>query len=482
MKRRPTRLGVAAVTACAGLMVAAGCGPSGGPAALRPGRPVPVACGVTLAPRASAAGLTSGGDDAGPARLPPLPAPEAVSTTTTPSSLLVVDVEVPLAMLTQQLEAKLPRRVAEERDRDIGMAGRLQYTVDRGSAAARVEAGVLVVELPLRVRVEACARSGCYASCAPEMKASARVPLRLGPDYKLHTSAVTVDVTRGCELRVLGGLMSIDVTPILRGALGSQTRSVQAAIDRELPDLRSEASRLWGALDKPFALPLGGCALLAPEGLVQGPAGGDAELARLRFALMARPEVQVSCAAKPGAPRPLPALRDDPALPALSDVHLAVVLPAGLPARTIASPDTFELGAATAHVESAEGDVKRLDLHLAGEACGDVAVHASGLAWNDARSLSLAGVSVAEEDVPRLDASRLEAPRLVRAVEHAALALPLSLDALPGMVPELARAASDPRVSVTASVESAVPESAELRGVSPVAVARVRGAVTLRLR
>jgi hypothetical protein len=465
---------------------AAACGPAG-PA--RPPAPerVPETCATRLVPRDPAFPLPPR------APLPPFAAPR---------STLVVQAEIPLAGVKQALEAKVPRRVAEERDHDLGAAGRLEYTVDRGPFTVRVERSTLVVEAPLLGHAQACAKGRCYAGCAPEARITAKVPLRLGADYRFHSSEVRVDVTKGCEVRALGGLLTIDVTPTLKGALAGQSRNLQAAIDRELPDLRPEATRLWTELGKTRDLPLGMCVGLVPEQITQGPASGTAELASLRFGLLARPEVRVRCSgpiaaqraqgvapglAAPGAPPlppPLPPLRDDPALPASGDVHLAIVLPDDAAARAVASAgDAIDFGGRRARVSRATGDVSSgLLLDLAGEVCGDARVSASGLAWSDSQSLHLVGVVPMAGEPERLVAASLDPARLAAAIEHAAITLPLSVSALQATLPELAGGMSDDKLTVSATVESAQPESAGLRGADLVAVAFLRGAVTLRAK
>lgn len=420
--------------------------------------------------------------------LPRLPGPSTsvVGGFAPPRSTLVVNVEVPLAGLRQALEAKVPRRVADERDHDLGPAGRLEYTVDRGPFTVRVEGEALVVESALQGRAQACAKGRCYAGCAPEARATARVPLRLGADYRLRTSEVRIDVTKGCEVRALGGFLTVDVTPILRGALGAQSRNVQASIDRELPDLRPEATRLWDELSKPKALPLGACVILAPEEITQGPGSGTVDLARMRFGLLARPEVRVKCAGAdaPTSPaRPLPPLRDDPALPLLGDVHLAIVLSPDAPARALENGDPIDLGRGRARVRKASGDLSsELLLDLAGETCGEVGITAAGVAWTDDQSLHLTGAAPAPGDGERLSAAGVDAARLVGGVEHASLPLPMPASALAVALPELARGLSDDRATITASIESAQRGGAGLRGVDVVAVALLRGAVTIRAK
>ena len=350
----------------------------------------------------------------------------------------------------------------------------------------RVERDVLLVEAPLLGRAQACAKGRCYAGCAPEARVIAKVPLRLGADYKFHASEVRIDVTKGCQVRALGGFLTIDVTPTLRTALAAQSRNIRASIDRELPDLRPDAVRLWKELGATRELPLGMCVALAPEEITQGSASGTAELARLRFGLLARPEVRVRCdaAVAAPAPRPLPPLREDPSLPASGDVHLAIVLPADAPARAVASAlEAVDLGGHRARIRSATGDVASgLAIELAGEICGEARVGVTGLAWTDAQSLHLVGAAPTAGEAERWASAQAQPAGLLTAVERAPIALPIAVSALPSTLPELARGMSDDKITVTATVESAAPGTAGLRAQSPVAVALLRGSVTLRVK
>ena len=456
------------------VLVVAACGGDG--AGANAGRRPPAnpaiadTCAVSLPPRA-------------PASAPP---PVAMPAFAPARSTIVVHTEVPLAGVRQALEAKVPRRVAAEKDHDLGAAGRLEDTVDRGPFSVRVENNALVVESNLQGRAQACARGQCYAGCAPEARVTARVPLRLGADYKLRTSEVRIDVTKGCQIRALGGFLTIDVTPVLRGALAQQTRGIQASIDRELPDLGPEATRLWSELGKPRALPLGACVVLSPEEITQGPATGTPELAKLRFGLLARPEVRVKCALGAAAApqkKALPPLRDDPALPAAGDVHLAIVLGEDAPARAIERVDAIDLGGRRARVTQVTGDARSgLVLGLGGEACGEVGIHVGGVAWLDPQSLHLTSATPMPGESERLAAAGLSAAGLVTAVDRAPIALPIAVSALETMLPELARGMSDEKVTVAAMVEGAKPDTAGLRGAEVIAVALLRGAVTLRAK
>ncbi len=246
-----------------------------------PTPPPEVACRVGLPPR-----------PARPVDAEPEPRPALFFA---PRSTVVVNVDVPLKSLAEALDAKVARRVAEERDHDLGMAGRLQYVLDRGAFAAKVDGDALVIEAPLQAHVQACAKGSCYAGCDPEARATVRVPLALNADYKFRPSSVHIDITRGCELRALGGLVRIDVTPIIEQRLAAETRRIELAIDGELPNLRPQAERVWSELGRARSLPLGACVVLAPDAVVQGPSAAIGDAARLRFGIYARPELRSRC-------------------------------------------------------------------------------------------------------------------------------------------------------------------------------------------
>ncbi len=375
------------------------------------------------------------------------------------------------------LEARAPKRVAEEKDHDIGMAGRLQYTVDRGRFSAAVEGDALVVSVPLVAHVDACAKGRCYSSCTPEARVSTRVPLRLGNDERLHATDVSVDVTKGCTLRA--GFLSVDVTPILRGQVAQRKAQLLAAIDRELPDLRPQAKRLWSELQKPRLLPLGSCLVLAPESLVIGAASGTKTTARVRFGLYARPELRTSCdGASPASKRP--PIRFDAALPQNGEVHLGVMLNDQVLRDAFVSRMPNDLIEGRASVAKAEGGVARgVDLTLSGELCGDVQIRAAGATLTDETHVSLAGVSLTPEESERLTRASVSPDSFARAVEKTPIRLPFRAEDLAAVLPDLANAMSDDTLSVSATVNEAAAEGAFVRGDALFAVMRMRTSGTL---
>ena len=360
-------------------------------------------------------------------------------------SRVVAHVTLPLAQIARELEARIPKRLAEERDRDIGVAGRLQITVDRGALAVTAQGESLVVRAPLRARAEACAKGRCYASCEPEAVATVTVPLRLTPGFAFAPSHAEIAMTRSCQVKALGGLLRVDVTPMVEKAARAELRRVEQEVDARLPKLRPQAERIWKELDRPMTLPAG-CVEAHPEGLVQGPSTAASDAVRLRFALAARPEIRARCAPPSAPPRPLPPLAFDAALPAEAEVAVALV--SALSTTTL----------------------------VRGVACGDgaKATVTPPLAWTeDGKGVRATGFTLSEGAPTEL------ASRLVREVVLLPLLPP---EGLREAIPALAGALGDPTVDVRAQVAAVRPTSAFPRGEDLVASVRLRGAVEIRPR
>jgi hypothetical protein len=437
------------------IIVAAACGPS-------TPRDAPVlaeTCRIQLGPRAPSTA---------PNEAPPPPPPP---------TRIIAHVELKLARLKTELEAKVPTRVAEERGQGIGVGGHLNYVADRGPFTIGVENDALVVRTDVRAHAEACRGSQCYASCDPIARATAVVPLQIGADWRFLPSRVTTAFTKGCEVRVLGGLVRVDVTPTIEGRLAPTLRRIEQQIDHELPPLRPQAERLWSELEKPRALPLGGCVIVDPQGIVQGPVSGTSDVARVRFGLLASPEIRTRCGATP-ASRPLPALARDPGLPAEDDIALALVGPLATAMSGLRDLSPFDAGGARARV----ADVRAPLADLRGEACGEIEVR-SPLTWNaDGVHLGLASPMLPASDEDRLRAASLDPKKITTALAGARLPPPIPIDGLKEVLPQLGSALADPTMDVTVKIASVTPLDAYARGEDVVARAKVRGSVELRER
>lgn len=413
-------------------------------------------------------------------RTPPTPAESANDRVSAPlsESLVVVNAEFPLKRITDALEAKAPKRVAEENDRDIGMAGRLEYTVDRGKFGVGIDGDAIVVSLPLMARVQACAKGRCYASCAPEAKATARVPMKLGRDERLHVSDVKLDVTKGCSLRA--GFLNIDVTPTLRSELDKRRTQVMQAIDRELPDPRPQLNRIWKELEKPRPIPLGGCLVLSPESIVTGPAGGTATHAHVRFGVHARPELRTACEAVP-AKKARPPVVFEP-LSDNGDLHVATMIANEAVTGAFVSRTPIDFVPKRASIVNATGSANAILLTLSGDVCGDVEIQGAGAAKMDESHLALKPVSLGGGEEARLAAVSIASSEFIQAAEQTAIRIPLAPADLKAVLPELASSLSDDSVAIAANVHSAELEGGALRADGLFAVVRLNASAKLSLK
>ncbi len=410
-----------------------------------------------------------------PGEIAPAPAPPF----SVPRSRVVVEAELRLGNLQRELDKKVPPRVAEERNHDVGMAGHVNYTVDRGPFTTKVEGDRLLVETPLHARAEICASGRCYADCTPEARAVAAIPLRLTPEYRFAPSKVTIVVTRGCELRALGGMVRIDITGMLAPELRKRMGSVEREIDGKMPQLHPD--RMWRELSMPRKLPLGGCFLLKPLAVTQGPVSGTAELLHVRFAIAAEPEISGRPCDGGAPPGPPPPLVWDPAIPKESDVHLALVSPMSQAAAALTTLPSIDLHGARVRIAAADARGARFVADLRGEACGLVGLDA-GLRWSDdGRSVRLSSVKLAEPDRVRRASASVDWDALARAVEKDASIAPLATpEDLRSALPALASLVNDPDAAIGVTIDSAQGEAAGVRGDAMVAVVGLKGGLVVR--
>lgn len=399
------------------------------------------------------------------------------------SSRVIAHVELGLAPLRRELEQKVGPRVAEARGASLGLAGHVNYHVDRGPFALSIEDEALVVATELTAHAEVCRRGRCYAACDPTVRVRFEQPLRLTAEYRFAPSRVQSTFIRGCRVRALGGFLTIDVTGTLEAELAARLREVQRQVERELPDLRPHAERAWGEITRVRRFPLG-CADLQPRGFVQGPIEATGDQVRLRLALAAAPELRTQCDETASA-APLPPLAHEPDLPADADLLLGFALPIDRFASALEGIPEQDVGGARARVKRANvtqrGERVHAELSLDGELCGELALTATPRWRAGGRSLELTAPTLSPEDTRRLEAAGLVPARVASTLVAAPqLTLPFAVDGLVTLLPTLASAASNDRVTVRAAVTSATPATVAVRDEELVARARVRGHVELR--
>ena len=283
-----------------------------------------------------------------------------------PQSQLVVHAELALSPLKRTLEERVPKRLGEGRVR-IGPGGTVTYSVERGALSLRVTRGALLVEAPVRARAEACRGNDCYASCEPEALVVAEVPLMLRSDYRFEKTSVSLSFTRPCKVRALG-VLTLDA-PHARSMSPELGKSpVRSTASGQL------AARLagWVELSAPRPLPLGGCLVLQPFGIVQGPVSASAVTLGARFAVQLRPELRASCGDEPAAAA-LPPLQTDAALPEEGAVRLGMVTPLASLARAFESAEPAQASGKRLRVAQAEVTARGSDVDVQLALTGDVA-------------------------------------------------------------------------------------------------------------
>ncbi len=398
-------------------------------------------------------------------------------------SRIVAHLEVPLAKIALELEERVQKRLAKGQF-GIGPGGSVSYSVERGALSVSVTSTSLVVEAPVSAQAEACRGSRCYASCEPQAVVRASMPLLLRSDYRFEPSEISLKFTRGCKVRALGGLLTIDVTPTLESELKSQLAVVSRQIDRQLPDFRGDVERYWSELAKPQPLPLGGCFVLQPRAIVQGALTPSTTTLRVNAAVLATPELRAQCG-EATPPPPLPALTRDLALPEEGAVLLGMVTPLAGFERSLlaaapvhASQRTLKTTGASLAARGSDVDVT---FALGGDVCGSATVGAVPDFSGDGQFVGLTRPTLSSSERERWRTTGVDGQPVITALLASARVTPLlSASAIRDVAPTLLKALSRPSVQVRAKVSSTRAAGAAARGDDLVAWVEARGSVTIQ--
>jgi Domain of unknown function (DUF4403) len=398
-------------------------------------------------------------------------------------SQLVAHIEAPLAKIALELEQRVQKRLAEGRFA-IGPGGTVSYSVERGALSLSVTSTSLVIEAPVSAQAEACRGSRCYASCEPQAVVRASIPLLLRSDYRFEPSEISLRFTRGCKVRALGGLLTLDVTPTLESELQSQLAKVSRRIDQQLPYFRDDMERRWAELATPRPLPLSGCFMLQPRAIVQGPLTPSTTTLRINLAVLATPELQSRCETA-APPSPLPALTRDLALPEEGAVLLGMVT-------QLAGFERSWLAAAPVHASqrtlkttgaslAARGSDVDVTFELGGDVCGSTTFGAVPDFSGDGQFIGLTRPTLSSGERERWRTSGVDGQQVATALLASARVTPLlSVAAVREVVPALVQALSRPRMQLSAKVSSARAAGAAARGDDLVAWIEARGSVTIQ--
>jgi hypothetical protein len=400
-----------------------------------------------------------------------------------PPSRLIVHAKLSLAKLGTELERHIAPRLADGTGIKLGPAGVLDYSVDRGALSLSLAGDHLVVETPVYGRAQACRGGRCYAGCEPRALVRAEIPLWLGADYRFGRSRVSLDFTHGCKVRAFRGMLSVDVTPMLKSALAPQLERVRREIDRRLPNVRADLERGWRQLATPRPLPIGGCLVVEPLGLVQGPVHQSGAMAHARFALLARPELRTDCG-EPAPIAPLPPLSSDRGLPDEDVVTLGIELP--LTDLALAFESATPEGGSRPRYHVADATLEAVgqrvaaELELAGELCGALALQATPTFDGEAGVIELTAGEVDAAETQRVRAAGLDPAALARQLTRLPrLPVPITLAMLRAAPHAFVWLFSDPAFSVSPQVTAMHAAGASARGEKLVAWVKAPGSLLL---
>jgi len=305
-------------------------------------------------------------------------------------STLVVTGRVPLSRVADEIATHVPKVVASGTRKPIGAPGEATYRVTRGGFSVKLVGGDLVVRTPLSVRAQVCKPLGplcpTYASCSPQLLATARVPMTLGPRLEVGNSRVDVSVTRPCSIA------GIDVTSRMMKVASRQTAKVQRQIDRSIPSLAKPAGEAWRLMHTSASLGGDACLRITPKSWAQAPPKTEDGALVVQLGVTGALEVLGECPAATGGPdaepKALPKLAKVESLPERGSVQVAVradweSAKAALLGALRAPSAVVDARVRTSEIEGR--GVLALGLTLHGEQCGEIWL-ASDLTWDDASS------------------------------------------------------------------------------------------------
>ena len=222
------------------------------------------------------------------------PADIAALSVAAPESEVGVAFSSPLSALTQTLERRVPRTLAEGRNQAIGAAGRVTYKIERDALRLSVQPQEVSLFTTLTGTIHVCKPVGpfcvSYGSCRPTWRVQAGLPSDFDRDPRLR-AYVDVKLDRGCVLSPVG----YDATAELERITRSEARHVRRRIDTELANVQQQLDFAWQQLQEPQHLDADLCLRFVPSAVsYEGPqqsVGGEVTLH-----ISARGKVVTDCA------------------------------------------------------------------------------------------------------------------------------------------------------------------------------------------
>lgn len=187
------------------------------------------------------------------------PQPEITPPTSVryPVSHLVVHGQISERWLNAQLDKRVSRTVAQEDERDLGVAGLATYRVQRGDLSLHQQQGEVWATLPLAAEISLCKPFGqsCfrYGSCSPKFDIEAHLDEELSQNYALEAPQLRSIVRRGCRI-------GIDVTPQIDAIVRRELAQAQKELARGWPQLPAHAQQLTRFEGATLSIEAGKCA------------------------------------------------------------------------------------------------------------------------------------------------------------------------------------------------------------------------------
>jgi len=331
------------------------------------------------------------------------PALEPASGGELPTSELVVRGEVAEAQLLQVIADQVPATLAHEKDRPIGMPGRVSYTVTRGALDSSVRDGTFHVTTLANAQIEVCKPLGpfcvTYGRCQPVLATTVSLPLLLGSDFGYQPLSTSVRAERGCQIA------GFDVTSRLTSIARDNLSAIEQRIERQMPPIRPWATRVWQLSQNPLFLDARHCLRVTPKRFVQTPAKETSTGYQVGVGVDLSVELTTECERRAEAP-PLEPLATEPKLSEAPALRVAqhVATESATRQLTESARGSFgegeQIDRVTLHTASlAHQDSIVLETELNGVSCGKAWLKAK-LAPTPAGALTLTDITFLDANAP----------------------------------------------------------------------------------